>query len=147
MIKCLSAFLDFCYIAQHNTITAAGLRELEDALAHFHHHWEVFVGTAGVTRDQISLPHQHALIHYLRSIRLFGSPNGLCLSIMESKHIKAVKEPWRQSSWHKAMLQMLKTIARLDKLAAVKSRFTQLGMMDGTTIALLLGQSHYPLLS
>jgi hypothetical protein len=61
---------------------------------------------------------------------------------MESKHIKAVKEPWRQSSWHKAMLQMLKTIAWLDKLAAAKSRFIQLGMMDGTTAeytAMILG--------
>ncbi|KAF8128403.1 hypothetical protein EV363DRAFT_1400566 [Boletus edulis] len=31
-------------------------------------------------------------------IRLFGAPNGLCLSIIESKHIKAIKEPYRQSN-------------------------------------------------
>jgi len=30
---------------------AANLNELEDALAHFHLHQEIFVGTAGVTDD------------------------------------------------------------------------------------------------
>ncbi|KAH9952829.1 hypothetical protein BJV74DRAFT_929895 [Russula compacta] len=85
VVKCLSAFLDFCYIARH-------------ALQCFHHYQEFFVGTAGVNGDRISLPRQHSLEHYLRSIQLFGSPNGLCSSITESKHIKAVKEPWRRSS-------------------------------------------------
>ncbi|KAF9538821.1 hypothetical protein CPC08DRAFT_738828 [Agrocybe pediades] len=41
------------------------------------------------------------------SIPLFGSPNGLCSSITESKHIKAVKEPWRRSNRFNALSQML----------------------------------------
>ena len=49
-------------------------------------------------RDSISLPCQHALSHYYYLIHLFGSPNGLCSSITESKHIKAMKEPWRRSN-------------------------------------------------
>ena len=93
-VKCLSAFLDFCYIPRRNFITATNLAELQDVLDQFHHYQEIFVGTASVTGEQISLPHQHALMHYIHSIRLFGSPNGLCSSITESKHIKAVKEPW-----------------------------------------------------
>src|SRR5882762_10570190 len=133
MIKCLSAFLDFCYIARRNFITATDLVELQDALDQFHHHREVFVGTAGVTGDRISLPRQHALIHYLRSIRLFGSPNGLCSSITESKHIKAVKEPWRRSSRFEALAQMLQTNTRIDQLDAARRVFAELGMMDGTT--------------
>jgi hypothetical protein len=133
MIKCLSAFLDFCYIARRNFITATDLVELQDALNRFHHHREIFVGTAGVTGERISLPRQHALMHYIRSIRLFGSPNGLCSSITESKHIKAVKEPWRRSSRYKALFQMLQTISRMEKLAAAQGLFTRLGMMDGTT--------------
>ncbi|KAH9996959.1 hypothetical protein BJV74DRAFT_877360 [Russula compacta] len=115
MVKCVSAFLDFCYIARRDTITKA------------------FVGTARVDGDQVSLPRQHSLKHYLRSIQLFGSPNGLCSSITESKHIKAVKEPWRRSSHYKALVQMLRTICRLDKLTAACRAHTKLGMMDGTT--------------
>jgi hypothetical protein len=68
--------------------------------------------------DHVSLPRQHALIHYLRSIRLYGSPNGLCSSITESKYIKAVKEPWRRSSRYKALKQMLVTNSQLEKLAS-----------------------------
>jgi hypothetical protein len=133
VVKCLSAFLDFCYIVRRNAITASDLDKLKDALNRFHHHRAFFVGTAGVTGDFISLPRQHSLLHYIRSIRLFGSPNGLCSSITESKHIKAVKEPWRRSSRYKALIQMLQTISRLEKLAAARKAFTQLGMMDGTT--------------
>jgi hypothetical protein len=133
VVKCLSAFLDFCYIARRNAITASDLDRLKYTLARFHHHRQFFVGTAGVKGEFVSLPRQHSLLHYVRSIRLFGCPNGLCSSITESKHIKAVKEPWRRSSRYKALAQMLKTIARLDKLTAARRSFVQLGMMDGTT--------------
>ncbi|KAF8490678.1 hypothetical protein F5888DRAFT_1807962 [Russula emetica] len=133
VVKCLSAFLDFCYIVRRNAITPTDLDKLKDSLARFHHYRTFFVGTAGVKGEFISLPRQHSLLHYIRSIRLFGSPNGLCSSITESKHIKAVKEPWRRSSRYKALIQMLKTISRLEKLAAARRAFTQLGMMDGTT--------------
>jgi hypothetical protein len=133
MVRCLSAFLDFCYIVRRNFITAANLRELEDALNRFHFYREIFVGTAGVTGDRISLPRQHSLMHYIQCIRLFGSPNGLCSSITESKHIKSVKEPWRRSSHYNALAQMLLINSRMDKLAAARQEFTMLGMMDGTT--------------
>jgi hypothetical protein len=133
VVKCLSAFLDFCYIVRRNAITASDLDRLRDSLDRFHHYRTIFIGTAGVKGDFISLPRQHSLLHYTRSIRLFGSPNGLCSSITESKHIKAVKEPWRRSSRFKALIQMLRTISRLEKLAAAQRIFTRLGMMDGTT--------------
>jgi hypothetical protein len=133
VVKCLSAFLDFCYIVRRNAITFTELDKLENALQCFHRYWAFFIGTAGVNGECISLPRQHSLLHYRRSIQLFGSPNGLCSSITESKHIKAVKEPWRRSSRFKALVQMLRTISRLDKLAAARRSFAQLGMMDGTT--------------
>jgi hypothetical protein len=133
MVKSLSAFLDFCYIARRNAITSEGLEQLKYALARFHVYREIFVGTAGIRGDQISLPRQHSLTHYARSICLFGSPNGLCSSITESKHIKAVKEPWRRSNCFQALAQMLQTICRMDKLAAAHQVLTTLGMMDGTT--------------
>jgi hypothetical protein len=149
MVKCLSAFLDFCYIARRNALTTEDLEELQNALTCFHNHRKVFVDTAGVNGDQISLPQQHALIHYLCSIRLYGSPNGLCSSITESKHIKAVKEPWRRSSRYKALKQMLVTNSRLEKLASAGRIFSRLGMMEGTTSSytamILCGELPQPL--
>lgn len=147
MVKCLSAFLDFCYLARRNAITSDTLTGLETALTKFHKHRQIFID-AGVREDIISLPRQHSLKHYVWSIILFGSPNGLCSSITESKHIKAVKEPWRRSSRFKALGQMLQTNCRLDKLGAARSAFMELGMMEGTTLSyaakMLRGEAPQP---
>jgi hypothetical protein len=148
MVKCISAFLDFCYIVRRNAISTDDLDSLKDSLARFHNYREIFI-QSGV-RVNISLPRQHSLIHYLHSIYLFGSPNGLCSSITESKHIKAVKEPWRRSSRYHALAQMLQTISRLDKLAAARCVFTKHGMMEGSTsfytAMVLRGEQPQPLL-
>jgi hypothetical protein len=111
------------------------LVEIQDALARFHQHRKAFED-AGVV-STFSLPRQHSLLHYPRLIRLFGAPNGLCSSITESKHIKAVKEPWRRSSRFNALGQMLRTNQRLDKLAAMRADFTRRGMMNGTVLSVV----------
>ena len=87
---------------------------------------------AGVRID-ISLPQQHSLKHYRRMIELFGSPNGLCSSITESKHIVAVKKPWRCSSRYLCLGQMLLRISREEKPPAARREFTKQGMMEGST--------------
>jgi hypothetical protein len=129
----MSTFMDLCYIFRRNSITSTALKTAEDLLKRFYELRSIFI-TEGV-RDSISLPRQHALPHYLTSIPLFGSPNGLCSSITESKHIKAVKEPWRRSSRFRALVQMLRTIIRLEKLAALRRRFLQEGLLIGSTAA------------
>lgn len=87
-------------------------------------------------------------MHYIKSIILFGSPNGLCSSITESKHIKAVKKPWCQSSQYNALQQMLLTNICQDKLAVALSVFTQKGMMQGSTLVymMLVMDGEHPLL-
>jgi len=65
-------------------------------------------------------------------VQLYGAPNELCSSITESKHIKAVKEPWRRSSHFEALGQMLLTNHRLDKLAACRIDFKSRGMLSGS---------------
>lgn len=125
--------MDFCYLVRRNGITSNALHEIENKLAQFHHYRDIFISTG--VRIDISLPRQHALKHYPRSIRLYGSPNGLCSSMTESKHIKAVKEPWRRSGRHNALVQMLRTNCRLDKMASARRAFDRLGMMAGTISA------------
>lgn len=89
MVRAIAVFLDFCYIVRCDVQTEDSIDEMEDALAHFHEERVIFE-EEGV-------------------IQLFGAPNGLCSSITESKHIKAVKEPWRRSSHYEALGQMLLT--------------------------------------
>jgi len=138
MVCAIHALLDFCYIARRDVHDTHTLTALDDALQRFHHHREIF-RESGIRMD-FNLPRQHSLIHYLKLIRAFGAPNGLCSSITESKHIKAVKEPWRRSSRFEALRQMLLTNQRLDKLAAARVDFTERGMLKGTCLSSFLDQ-------
>jgi hypothetical protein len=69
------------------------------------------------------------MIHYLKLIWAFGTLNGLCLSITESKHIEAVKEPWWESNCFHTLGQMLNTNLRLDKLSAAQVTFKSYEML------------------
>ena len=83
-------------------------------------------------------------MHYCRLIQAFGAPNGLCSSITESKHIKAVKEPWRRSSHFEALGQMLVANQRLDKLVACRVNFTACHMLDGLSLRLTTQHHELP---
>ena len=133
MIQAIRAFLEFCYIVRRNVLDTKSLDELEDALNRYHKYRTIFQ-ECGVRPDGFNLPRQHSLLHYLQLIREFGAPNGLCSSITESKHIKAVKQPWRRSSRFNALGQMLLTNQRLDKLAAAHVDFVHRKMLDGTSL-------------
>ncbi|KAI5995418.1 hypothetical protein EDD15DRAFT_2195444 [Pisolithus albus] len=71
IMQTLWAFLEFCYIVQQNVITDDTLKDLRNALEHFHHYREVF-RDVGVRIEGFSLPRQHSLVHYEALIRLFG---------------------------------------------------------------------------
>lgn len=89
MIHALHAFLDFCYLAHHDVLNTQLLAAMQDALDWFHQYHKIFC-TCGVC-SSFNLPHQHSLTHFIQMIWAFGAPNRLCSSIMELKHIKAVK--------------------------------------------------------
>lgn len=129
MLRCFRAFLEFCYIARHDVITEQSLAQLKDALRRFHYYRQAF-DEIGVSPE--SLPRQHSLTHYADNIRLFGAPNGLCTSITEAKHIKAIKEPWRRTNRHHPLNQILYINQRVDKLSAMRTDFTSRGMLEPT---------------
>ena len=126
MVRAASSFMEFCYLVRRSVLDDKDLEAIDAAVAEFHQERVAF----NVIRpDGYSLPRQHSIVHYRYLIQEFGAPNGLCSSITESKHIKAVKEPWRRSSRFKALGQMLVTNQRLDKLAAVRVNFQARGML------------------
>ncbi|KAI1782777.1 hypothetical protein LXA43DRAFT_1137866, partial [Ganoderma leucocontextum] len=137
VVRAMAAFLEFCYLARRAYLTDTTLRQMDDARQRFHQYRTIFQ-TSGVRPDGFSLPRQHSLDHYLQHIRNFGAPNGLCSSITEAKHIKAVKEPWRRSNHYEALGQMLLTNQRNEKLAAARADFTARGMLTGTCLSAAL---------
>ena len=135
MVRAISAFLDFCYLARRDVLDETTLNAMDDALKRFHADRVIFQAS-GVRPSRFSLPRQHSMMHYRYLIQKYGAPNGLCSSITESKHIKAVKEPWRRSSHFEAEGQMLLTNQRLDKLAASRVDFVNRGMLNGPCLPL-----------
>ncbi|KAI1781964.1 hypothetical protein LXA43DRAFT_907186 [Ganoderma leucocontextum] len=130
MIQCISALLDFSYFARRSAHTSEDLKIMDTTLQRYHELRTVFEDV-GIRPNGFQLPRQHALVHYVRAIQLFGSLNGLCSSITESKHIVAVKRPWRRSSRKHPLGQMIRTITRLNKLAAARVEFGRRRMLRG----------------
>jgi hypothetical protein len=130
MVCAIGSFIEFCYFVRRSVLDDDDVEEVNHTIARFHQERVIFEHE-GVRPDGFSLPRQHSLVHYPFLITEFGAPNGLCSSITESKHIKAVKEPWRRSNHHEALSQMLLTNQRLDKLAASRVDFQTRGMLDG----------------
>lgn len=129
VIKSIASFLDFCYIARRQDLNEDSLVSLDRALEDFHRYREIF-RTSGVRPDGFgTLPRQHSMVHYHHHITEFGAPNGLCSSITESRHITAVKKPWRRSNRCNALGQMLLTNQRLDKLSASYNDFIERQML------------------
>ncbi|KAG6807612.1 hypothetical protein H0H92_006933, partial [Tricholoma furcatifolium] len=133
IVRAVAALINFCYLVRRDVIDEDAILNIELTLQKFHQCREAF---RVVRPDGFSLPRQHSLTHYVRSITLFGAPNGLCSSITESKHIKAVKQPYRRSNKRTPLGQMLITNQRMDKLAAARVDFQHRGMLEGSGLPL-----------
>ena len=133
MVQALSAFMDFCYLVRRNILDESTLDAINIAVAKFHAYRTIFEDVG--VRDNFSLPRQHSVKHFRLLIQMFGALNGLCSSIMESKHIKAVKEPYRRSSHFEELGQMLLANQRIDKLEACCIDLTTRNMLDGPCLA------------
>ena len=128
IIKCLTAFLEFCYLVQRSEIGKSDLTSIENTLKRFHAAHEIF-RTPGVCPMGFNLPRQHSIVHYVCLIQEFGVPNGLCSSITKSHHITAVKKLWCRSNHYEPLRQILLTNQRLDKLASARVTFTACTML------------------
>ncbi|KAF7965884.1 hypothetical protein HWV62_41018 [Athelia sp. TMB] len=128
VVCAVRAWIEFCYLARRDIHDTPSLNKMDAVLKEFHEHREIFV-QLGIRAD-FNLPRQHSARHWTKLIREFGAPNGLCTSITESKHIHAVKKPWRRSSRYKALQQMLYINQRMDKLSAARIDFVRRGMLE-----------------
>ncbi|KAJ7920239.1 hypothetical protein B0H13DRAFT_2249700 [Mycena leptocephala] len=134
VVKAVADIIEFCYLVRRSVIDEDTLVSIDAAVAQFHARRKIFRFTS--RPDGFSLPRQHSIVHYRPLIQNFGAPNRVCSSITESKHIKAVKRPYRRTSHNMALSQMLLINQRLDKLAAARADFTARGMLDGVLLPL-----------
>ncbi|KAH9923725.1 uncharacterized protein BXZ73DRAFT_91410 [Epithele typhae] len=129
VVECVRVFLDFAYLARLSVHTSETVARMEELLQEFCVLRTVFI-EAGV-RDDVSLPRQHGLFHFPQAIILFGALIRLSTSITESKHIEAVKRPWRASNRSDALPQVLTRLIRVSKLNALRVELGRSGLLEG----------------
>ena len=129
MVHAISVSMEFCYLVCHSVIHDDDLIAIDNAMADFHCEHVLF---NAIHPDGYSLPCQHSIVHYKFLIQEFGVLNGLCSSIIESRHNAAVKERWHRSSHFEVLGQMLVTNQQLDKLAAARINFQARGMLNAS---------------
>ncbi|THG97315.1 hypothetical protein EW026_g4652 [Hermanssonia centrifuga] len=135
MARALSTFMEICYLLRRSVQTEDTVARVSQCLRRYHNLREIFRTTGTRPNGFHAYLRHHAIDHYPQHIVNFGAPNGLCSSITESKHIKAVKEPWRRSNKYNALSQMLETNQRTDKLAAARVDFAARHMLEGTCLS------------
>ena len=133
MIHAVCDLIKFSYLVHQDIHDTDLIQALCDVLKSFYNNCEIFKSLGII--QHFNYPCQHALKHYVHVIHEYGSPNGLCSSMTDNKHIKAVKKPWRCSNRYNMIKQMLLTNQWLDKLSASCAHFTMNGMLQGNCLS------------
>lgn len=81
VVTAVRGVLDFIMYAQYQSHTDGTLKKMEDALKLFHENKDVFI-ELGI-RSNMNIPKIHSMIHYVASIRLFGSADGFNTELPE----------------------------------------------------------------
>ncbi|EPQ52542.1 hypothetical protein GLOTRDRAFT_79649 [Gloeophyllum trabeum ATCC 11539] len=114
LVRATRALLDFCYLAQYPVHTDESLRILEGALQRFHENKVVFVDLG--IRNDFNIPKLHALLHYLASIKIFGTTDNYNTEYTERLHIDYAKDAYRATNHKDEYPQMTRWLERREKV-------------------------------
>ncbi|RDB30888.1 hypothetical protein Hypma_004899 [Hypsizygus marmoreus] len=115
-ILAVKSILDFIYLAQYSTHDSITLGYMEDAL----NLWEanrVFFLETGI-RGDFNIPKFHSLLHYIESIKMFGTTDNYNTELFEHLHIDFAKLGWRASNHRDEFPQMITWLSRREKLTS-----------------------------
>jgi hypothetical protein len=110
IIQASRALLDFVHLAQYHSHTDETLQALQDALDDFHALKDVFIGLG--CRKHFNIPKFHLLVHYTKSIRLFGSLDGFNTENLEQLHIDYAKKAYAATNRKDYTIQMTRWLNR-----------------------------------
>lgn len=111
-----TSLLNFIYLAQYTSHNETTLGYMQDALNNWHKSKDAFIGL-GVRKD-FNIPKFHSLLHYIDSIRYFGTTDNYNTEVFERLHIDFAKEGWRASNHRNELPQMVQWLARREKVGA-----------------------------
>ena len=114
IIKSVRGLLDFVFLARYQSHTTESIERLQDCLAAFHDHKEVFLDLG--VRENFNLPKLHSLTHYASSIELFGTTDNYNTEQSERLHIDFAKDAYRATNRKDEYPQMTAWLERREKM-------------------------------
>lgn len=115
-IRAIKALLDFIYLAQYTTHDESTLAYLQDALDEFHKYKDYFIDVG--CRDHLHISKIHSLLHYVRSIELFGTTDNYDTEMFERLHINFAKHGWQATNQQDEFPQMITWLSQQEKIIA-----------------------------
>ncbi|KAH9083700.1 hypothetical protein EDB83DRAFT_2282415 [Lactarius deliciosus] len=108
------ALLDFIYLSQYPAHTTESLKAMDAALCRFHENKDIFI-ELGV-REHFNIPTLHSLLHYTRSISLFGAADNYNTEHSERLHIDLTKNAYRATNFKDEYKQMTTWLERQEAM-------------------------------
>jgi hypothetical protein len=131
-LRACRGILDFIYMARYPSHDEITLGYMQDALNVWKDNRSFFI-SIGI-RDDFNIPKFHSLLHYIDTIRLFGTTDNYNSELFERLHIDFAKEGWRASNNRNELPQMIKWLERQEKVSAFQSYInmrTRHGVQEG----------------
>jgi hypothetical protein len=118
LVRLTRAVLDHMYQGHAARMTEDELEELEEAWREFHRRKDELVRLGAMEQAKFfnRISKMHTVLHWPRSIRELGTPDGYNTEAPEHLHIESAKEPWRWSNGVDALPQMIKFIQRQEAI-------------------------------
>lgn len=113
------SLLDFIYLAQYHSHTDETLLALQHALDDFHDLKNIFSELE--CRQHFNIPKLHSLIHYVDTIKLYGSLDGLNTENSERLHIDYAKKAYAATNRKDYTIQMAKWLQRREAVIRFRS--------------------------
>ena len=114
LIHAVRALLDFMYLAKLTLISAHHLILMQEALNNFHRNKQIFIDL-GIRQD-FNIPKLHACMHYVDSIKCFGTTDNYDTQYTERLHIELAKDAFRASNKRDELPQMTTWLERREQV-------------------------------
>ncbi|KAI0040396.1 hypothetical protein FA95DRAFT_1502921 [Auriscalpium vulgare] len=114
VVRAVRSLLDFLYLAQYPSHSESTLKYLEKALKAFHASKFIFE-EIGI-REGFNIPKLHGLLHYVASIRAFGTTDNYNTEATERLHIDYAKDAYRSTNHKDVYPQMTRWLVRREQI-------------------------------
>ena len=114
LARVVRALLDFIYLSQYPVHTTESLGAMDTALCRFHENKGVLIDLG--VREHFNLPKLHSLLHYTRSIALFGTADNYNTEQSERLHIDFTKKAYRATNFKNEGKQMTTWLERQETM-------------------------------